>query len=75
MTGLKDTVKVRRDRQRRGIKSHLWLTPHATINGRMLKLVAPYVLINDKFDVFANIIESLEATNGPNFQHDTLMAA
>jgi hypothetical protein len=64
VTGLKDTVKVRRDLQRRGIRSHLWLTPHPSKNGRMLKPAAPYVLTNDEFDAFANTIESLKPPTG-----------
>ena len=60
VTGLKDTVKVRQDLQRRGIMRHLWLTPHPKKFGRMLKPVAPYVLTNEEFDVFANVIESLK---------------
>ena len=62
--GLKDTVKVRRDLQRRGVSSHLWLTPHPTKNSRMLKPAAPYVLTNEEFDAFATIIESLKPPTG-----------
>ena len=64
VTGLKDTVKVRRDLQRRGIRRHLWLTPHPKKTGRMLKPAAPYVLTNEEFDTFANTMESLKPPLG-----------
>ena len=64
VTGEKDTVKVRRDLQRRGIRRHLWLTPNPRRNGGMLKPMAPYVLTNDEFDAFANTLESLKPPTG-----------
>ena len=42
----------------------MWLTPHPHKSGRMLKPVAPYVLTNDEFDVFANTISSLKPPTG-----------
>jgi hypothetical protein len=62
--GLKDTMKVRRDLQCKGIGRHLWLTPHPKKIGRMLKPAAPYVLTNEEFEVFANTIESLKPPSG-----------
>ena len=64
ITGHKDTIKVRRDLQRRGIRRHLWLTPHPKKNGKMLKPAAPYVLTSAEFNVFANIIDSLKTPSG-----------
>jgi hypothetical protein len=59
ITGLKDTVKVRRDLQRRGIRKHLWLTANPRRAGKLMKPAAPYVLSDAEFDVFASTIESL----------------
>jgi hypothetical protein len=53
ITGKKDTVKVRRDLQQKGIRLHLWLTANPRRGGKMLKLAAPYVLSNRDFKVFA----------------------
>jgi hypothetical protein len=58
--GEKDNVKVRWYLQWSGIKPHLWLIANPQRGGKMLKLVAPYVLTTDEFDVFASIIENLE---------------
>jgi hypothetical protein len=60
ITGKKDTVKVRRDLQRRGIQKHLWLTANPRRGRKMLKPTAPYVLTDAEFEVFANTIESLK---------------
>jgi hypothetical protein len=60
ITGHKDTVKVRRDLQRQGIRQHLWLTSNPTKNGKMLKPAAPYVLTSEEFDKFASTIETLK---------------
>ncbi len=54
-----DTVKVWRDLQRKGIKPHLWLTTNPRRGGKMLKLVAPYVLTIVELNIFASIIEDL----------------
>jgi hypothetical protein len=35
--GIKDTVKVRRDLQRRNIRPHLWLTRNSERGGKMVK--------------------------------------
>jgi hypothetical protein len=64
VSGHKDTVKVRRDMQRRGIRPHLWLVPHPKKNGKMLKPAAPYVLTTEEWEVFATIIENLKTPSG-----------
>ena len=64
ITGRKDTVKVRRDLQRRGIRKHLWLTMNPKNSGKMLKPAAPYVLTSEEFDIFARTIESLKTPSG-----------
>ena len=64
ITGHKDTVKVRRDLQRRGIRKHLWLTNNPKKPGKMLKPAAPYVLTSEEFDTFASTIESLRTPSG-----------
>ena len=64
VTGHKDTLKVRRDSQRRGIRSHLWFIPHPKKNGKMLKPTAPYVLTTEEFEVFASITENLKTPSG-----------
>jgi hypothetical protein len=64
ITGEKDTVKVRRDLQRRGIRKHLWLTSNPKKPGKMLKPAAEYVLSNEEFEVFASTIESLKTPSG-----------
>jgi hypothetical protein len=46
---VKDTVKVRRDLQRRNIRRHLWLTRNLRRAGKMLKPAAPYVLSDEEF--------------------------
>ena len=60
----KNTVKVRRNLQHRGIKKHLWLTSNPKKPGKMLNHTAPYVLTSEEFDIFAHIIESLKAPPG-----------
>jgi hypothetical protein len=60
LVGHKDTVKVRRDLQRRGIRKHLWLTPNPQRGGKLLKPVALYVLTDAEFEDFASTIESLK---------------
>jgi hypothetical protein len=64
ITGLKDTVKVRRDLQRKGIRKHLWLTTDPRRAGKLMKPAAPYVLSDAEFDVFASTIESLRTPSG-----------
>jgi hypothetical protein len=58
--GLKDTVKVRCDIQRRNIRKHLWLTQNPRSVGKMLKPTAPYVLSEEEFNSFCNCLESLK---------------
>jgi hypothetical protein len=47
--GTKDTVKVRRDLQRKNIWKHLWLTRNPRRGRKMLKPVANYVLSEAEF--------------------------
>jgi hypothetical protein len=62
--GTKDTVKVRRDTQRKNIRKHLWIVQNPRKGGKMLKPTAPYVLTDEEFIIFANTIESLETLTG-----------
>jgi hypothetical protein len=64
ITGMKDTVKVRRDLQRRRIRRHLWLMPHSRKTGKLVKPAAPYVLSEKEFEVFASTIERLKTPSG-----------
>jgi hypothetical protein len=64
ITGKKDTVKVRRDLQRRNIRPHLWLTPDPRNPTKMVKPAAPYVLTDAEFQVFLRCIESLKTPTG-----------
>ena len=64
ITGKKDTVKVRRDLQRRNIRRHLWLTPSPRNPAKMVKLAAPYVLTHAEFESFVRCIESLKTPTG-----------
>jgi len=43
-----------------GIKPHMWLILNPQRGGKMLKLVALYVLIGINFDTFVLIIENLK---------------
>ena len=60
ITGHKDTVKVRRDLQRKGIRNHLWLTSNPKKKGKMLKPAAPYVLTSEEFNIFASTLNHLK---------------
>jgi hypothetical protein len=51
---------VQRDLQCRGIRPHLWLIANPRRGGKMLKPVAPYVLIITRFNTFAFVIENLK---------------
>jgi hypothetical protein len=64
ITGKKDTVKVRRDLQRKGIRPHLWLSANPRRGGKMLKPAAPYVFSNREFEVFVQTLESLKMPSG-----------
>jgi hypothetical protein len=64
ITGKKDTVKVRRDLQRRNIRPHLWLTQNPRKAGKMVKPRASYVLSDAEFDKFVKCIESLKTPSG-----------
>jgi len=58
--GEKDSVKVRCDLQHRGIRLHLWSITNLRRDGKMLKLVAPYVLTTLEFKTFSTTIENLK---------------
>jgi hypothetical protein len=62
--GNKDTVKVRRDLQRRNIRRYLWLTTQPERGGRIMKPQASYVLTLTEFEQFAQTIESLKTPSG-----------
>lgn len=64
ISGKKDSVKVRRDLQRRNIRPHLWLTPNPKNPAKMLKPAAPYVLTDAEFESFVGCIESLKTPTG-----------
>jgi hypothetical protein len=64
LTRKKDTVKARRDLQRKGIHRHLWLIANPRRGGKMLKPTAPYVLSDADFAVFARTLESLKMPSG-----------
>jgi hypothetical protein len=64
ITGKKDTDKVHRDLQRRGLRRHLWLVPIPRRGGKMLKPAAPYVLFDREFKVFASTLESVKMPSG-----------
>jgi hypothetical protein len=59
IVGTKDTMKVRRDMQRKNIRKHLWLVQNPRRGGKMLKPAALYVVTDKEFKIFANTIESL----------------
>ena len=56
----KDSVKVRRDMQREGIRRDLWMVPDPNNSTRMLKPVANYVLTAKEFDTFCTRLENLK---------------
>jgi hypothetical protein len=58
--GTKDTMKVRRDLQRKNIRKHLWLTQNPRRGRKMLKPVVDYVLSEAEFQQFFDCIESLK---------------
>jgi hypothetical protein len=62
--GKKDTIKVRCDLQRQGLRKHLWLVPNPRRGRKMLKPAAPYVLSDREFEVFASILESVRMPSG-----------
>lgn len=64
LAGKKDSVKVRRDLQRKQIRRHLWLVANPRRGGKMLKPVAPYVLSDRDFDVFSWTLERLKMPSG-----------
>ena len=56
----KDSVKVRRDMQREGIRPDLWMVRDPKNPSRMLKPVANYVLSPKEFDIFCKRLENLK---------------
>lgn len=56
----KDSVKVRRDMQREGIRKHLWMARDPKNSSRMLKPKANYVLTAKEFDIFCRRLENLK---------------
>jgi len=64
VTGEKDTMKMRRDLQHKGMKKHLWLAINPQRGGKMLKPTTPYALIPSGFDIFVTIIENLQTPSG-----------
>jgi hypothetical protein len=62
--GQKDTIKVRRDLQRKGIRKHPWLTPNLWRGGKPLKPAAPYALTDAKLEELASTVESLKIPSG-----------
>jgi hypothetical protein len=60
----KDTVKVRKDLQRKGLRRHLWLTNNPCRPGKMFKPAAPYILTDGEFAKFAKCIESIKTPSG-----------
>jgi len=56
----KDTVKVQRDLQRRGIQQHLWLTPNPRRTDKILKSAVEYVLSDKEYEQFADVIASVK---------------
>jgi hypothetical protein len=59
------------------IRKHLWLTANPRKEGKMMKLVASYVLFDKEFEVFASTIERLKTPLGYNhglsYQETTTM--
>ena len=53
----KDSVRVRRDMQREGIRPHLWMTRDPGNPSRMLKPRANYVLTPEEFDILYPVRE------------------
>jgi hypothetical protein len=64
ITRKEDSVKVRQDLQRKGIRKHLWLAANPRRGGKMLKPKAPYVLSNAEFETFASTLEMLKMPSG-----------
>jgi hypothetical protein len=64
ITRKKDTMKVRRDLQWKGIRRHLWLLPNPQRGGKMYKPAASYVLSDEDFNEFARMLEALRTPSG-----------
>ena len=56
----KDSVRVRRDMQREGIRPHLWMTRDPKNPNKFLKPAANYVLKPEEFDIFCTRLENLK---------------
>ena len=60
----KDSVRVRRDMEREGIRRHLWMVWDSNNAARMLKPAPNYVLTAQEFDVFYTRLENLKVPFG-----------
>ena len=60
----KDSVKVRRDIQREGIRPPLWMTRNPSNPLRMLKTAANYVLTAREFDILCSRLQNLKVPSG-----------
>ena len=60
----KDSVKVRRDMEREGIRPHLWMVRDPKNPSRMLKPAANYVLTPQEFNIFCTRLENIKVPEG-----------
>ena len=60
----KDSVRVRRDMQREGIRKHLWMVKDPRNPSRMIKPAANYVLTPSEFNTFCTRLENLKVPSG-----------
>ena len=60
----KDSVRVRRDMQREGIRPHLWMVRDPQNPSRMLKPAANYVLTPHEFNIFCTRLENIKVPTG-----------
>ena len=56
----KDSVRVRRDMEREGIRPHLWMVWDPNNASRTLKPAANYVLTPREFDIFCTRLENIK---------------
>ena len=56
----KDSVRMRRDMEREGIRPDLWMVQDPNNASKMLKPMANYVLMAREFDVFCTRLENLK---------------
>ena len=62
--GKKDTMKVQRDLQWKGIQRHFWLIANPWRGGKMYKPAIPYVLLDKDFKDFVQTLEALKTSSG-----------